>query len=124
MMALRNLWETKRSTECQNMTIEGHNGFGQHGSWLTTADVDALVAKPYVVALLNWLKAHNESDSTFWVADLADTPGWARRQFQNARQYLIDAGWNIPLTRPRPGHPVLYRWGGRHRGREKQNERV
>ena len=102
------------------MTIEGRNGFGQHGSWLTTADVDALFAKPYVVALLNWLKAHNESDSTFWVADgLADTPGWARRQFKNARQYLIDAGWNIPLTRPRPGRPALHRWSGRDRGREK-----
>ena len=107
------------------MAIEGRNGFGQHGSWLSMADVDALVAKPYVVALLNWLKAHNKSDSTFWVADgLADTPGWAPRQFKNACQYLIDAGWNIPLTRPRPGHPVLYRRGGRDRGEKKQNERV
>jgi hypothetical protein len=109
MMASRNLWGTKRSTGVSKYDHEGRNGFGQHRLWLTTADVDALVAKPYAVALLNWLKAHNKSDST--VADgLADTPGWARRQFKNARQYLIDAGWNIALIRPRPGHPVLCHW--------------
>jgi hypothetical protein len=40
-------------------TSKGRNRFGQHGSWLPLADVDALIAEPFTLELLNWLQARN-----------------------------------------------------------------
>jgi len=91
-------------------TSEGRNRFGQHGSWLPKADVDALIAEPFTLALLDHLQAHNGRDSTFWIADgLADVWGWPRRKLPEARERLIKAGRIIRIGRPRPGHPALYR---------------
>jgi hypothetical protein len=98
------------------ITEEGRNRFGQIGSWVPRSEVDALIGTPDALALLNWLKAHNGPDSTFWVADgLGVKLGWTRRQFTNARRYLIDGGWIVPLNRPRLGSPVRYRWIPKHR---------
>lgn len=94
------------------MTVEGRNRFGQHGSWLPTEQVDALVGDPCILALLCYLQAHNRPDSKFWVADgLGTALGWSRRQFKDARQLLIELGWIIPLNRPSPENPVEYCWG-------------
>jgi hypothetical protein len=94
-----------------NYTAEGRNRFGQHGSWLPLADVDALIVEPFTLALLGYLKAHNGPNSTFWIADgLADLWGWPRRKLSEARERLIKAGRIVRISRPRPGHPALYRW--------------
>ena len=94
------------------MTTEGRNRFGQHGAWLTTSDVDSLVAQPDVLALLVWLKARNCPNSKFLVADgLANLLGWSRRTFKAARRRLIQSKRIIPLNRPAPGVSVKYRWG-------------
>jgi hypothetical protein len=88
---------------------EGRNRFGQHGSWLLEADVDALIVEPHALALLNWLQAHNGPDSTFWIADgLADVLGWPRRVLTKAREQLIKAGRIIRIIKPRHGHPAQY----------------
>jgi hypothetical protein len=92
-------------------TSEGRNRFGQHGSWLTLADVDALIAEPFTLALLNHLKAHNAPDSTFWVADgFANVLKWPLRKFKKARERLINTGWIICISKRSPGHPAWYRW--------------
>jgi hypothetical protein len=92
------------------MQSEGRNRIG-HGSWLPTADVEALIAEPHMLALLNWLKAQNGPDSTFWIADgLAERWGWPRRKLKEARERLIEMGRIVRIGRPRPGHPALYRW--------------
>jgi len=94
------------------MTIQGRNRFGQHGAWLPTADVDALISDPYQLALVGYLKAHNAPHSTFWVADgLGEKLGWPRRKFKTARQRIVQTGVIVPLSKPRPGRPVAYRWG-------------
>jgi hypothetical protein len=94
------------------MQCEGRNRFGQHGSWLPQGDVDALIGEPHALALLNNLKAHNGPCSTFWIADgLAESWRWPRRKLTDARERLIETGRIIRISRPRPGHPALYRWG-------------
>lgn len=94
------------------MTTQGRNRFGRHGSFLSVADVDSLVSDPYLLALLNWLKAHNGPDSEFWVADgLASILGWPRRQFANARRRAIESGRISRTTPPRPGRAARFRWG-------------
>lgn len=93
-------------------TETGTNRVGQYGSWLTQDSVDAMVGDPHVLTLVAYLQAHNGLNSIFWVADgLQDTLGWSRRKFKSARRKLIDLGWIVPLTKPRLGHPVEYRWG-------------
>jgi hypothetical protein len=92
----------------------GSEQIWEHGAWITVNEVDSLVADPYELALLSWLDAHNRSDSKFLVADgLHKLLGWPRRPFQAARRRLIERGRLIPITRPRPGYAVLYRWGPR-----------
>jgi hypothetical protein len=106
---------TKVASSVWKMTTEGRNRFGQHGSWLTKADVDALINDPFELSLLSWLKAHNGPDSRFMVADgLAELLLWPRRKFRKARDRLIQSGRIIPLNKPSPGKAVLFRW--RHRG--------
>jgi hypothetical protein len=105
---------SKVSSSVWKMTVERRNHFGQHGSWLPTAQVDELVADPYTLALLSYLKAHNGPDRRFWVADglrLQPELRWSRRAFKNAREHLVELGWIIPLNRPSPENPVEYRWG-------------
>jgi hypothetical protein len=91
--------------------VERRNRFGQRGVWLPLADVDALIAEPSTLALLNWLHAHNGPESTFWVADgLADRLQWPQRKLAQARRRLIDTGHIICIRKRTRGHPALYRW--------------
>jgi Bifunctional DNA primase/polymerase, N-terminal len=104
-------------------TERGLNRFGQHGSWLVTDDVRAMVGDPYLLALVSFLKATNKPDSRFWVADgLAEVLEWPRERFQAARRRAIETGWITPLTVPKPGKPVYYKWGTAHE-RESRAER-
>ncbi len=97
-------------------TTEDRNWFGRHSSRLDLTEVDALVTHPYTMTLLNWLQAHHGPDNTFMIANgLANLLEWPRRPFQAARRQLIESGRIIPLNRPRPGRPVMYRWGRRDR---------
>src|SRR5690349_5804408 len=76
---------TQTAQSAWGYTGHAQNRFGQHGSWLPLAKVDALVADPRLMTLIVWLQAHNGPDAEFWVADgLAAQWGWPREQFQQA----------------------------------------
>lgn len=93
------------------MTLEGRNRFGQHGAFFPVADVDALVSDPYLLALLNWLRAHEAPSSEFWIADgLAEKLNWPRRQLADARRRAVEGGWISRLSPPGPGRPARFVW--------------
>jgi Bifunctional DNA primase/polymerase, N-terminal len=105
-------------------TERGLNRFGQHGSWLGTTDVRAIVGDPYLLALVSFLRATNKPDAHFWVADgLAEVLEWPRRKFADARRKAIETGWIIPLTAPKPGKPVYYKWGAAPGGKRAREQR-
>ncbi|EFI50087.1 bifunctional DNA primase/polymerase [Afipia sp. 1NLS2] len=94
-------------------TMDGTNRIGRHGAWLSEATLDGMVKDPYLTALIAWLQAKNGPDAQFWVADGLNPSmfDWPRRQFQRARRNAVRTGWIVPLTKPKPGEPVEYRWG-------------
>lgn len=94
------------------MTIEGRNRFGQHGAWFPLAEVERLVADPYLHALLSFLRAKNGQHSSFMVADgLANVLNWPRRQFSLARRRALEDGWIVMVSPPANGVAAMYRWG-------------
>lgn len=94
-------------------TVAGQNRIGRPGAFLSVAAVNSMVGDVYRMALITWLRAHEMPNAKFMVADgLAAVLGWPREQFQGARRRARAAGDIVPLNRPRPGKPIMYRWGG------------
>jgi hypothetical protein len=95
------------------MTIQGRNRFGQHGSFFPVAEIEKIVGDPYLVALLAWLRANNGPESVFMVADgLASRLDWPRRQLSAARQRAIAGGWIKQVSPAFDGHAARYVWNG------------
>ncbi|WP_407149870.1 bifunctional DNA primase/polymerase [Bradyrhizobium sp. ORS 86] len=93
-------------------TMDGTNRIGRHGAWLSAASLDEMVQDPYFTALIAWLQAQNGPDARFLVADgLREKFGWPREQFRRVRRKAVRTGWIVPLTKPKPGKAVEYRWG-------------
>ena len=99
----------------------GENRFGMTGSWLPTETVRSLAPHPYLFTLVNFLQAENRPNRIFWVADgLAKHLRWPRRQFVAARREAVRRGFIEMISKPRKGHPALYRFGPAIRqGRER-----
>jgi hypothetical protein len=104
-------------------TERGTNRFGQHGSWLTTQEVNRLVVEPDVLVLLSFLKANNGPDAEFMIANrLAEGPNaklpMNRKRLSSARDRLLELGY-VRQTRIAGGwdrNPALFKW--RRRGGE------
>jgi hypothetical protein len=107
-------------------TERGTNRFGQHGAWLTTQEVNQLVAEPDVLVLLSFLKANNGPDAEFMIANgLAEGPNaklpMNRKRLSRARDRILELGY-VYQTRAAGGWdrtPALFRWcrrGGEARG--------
>ena len=108
-------------------TARGENRFGMTGSWLPTDTVYAVMADPYLCTLVNFLQATNRPNRTFLVADgLAKRLGWPRRKFTLARREAVRRGFLEMISKPRQGHPALYRFGPptRRGGRASESEGV
>jgi hypothetical protein len=103
-------------------TEKGVNRFGQHGAWLSTADI-AYFAKSRLhveYMVLGFLLAHNGPDALFMVANsLAETLGFDRERFAKARGVLIDLGYIEQVRPPWRDHPALYRWRNRRERRDR-----
>jgi Bifunctional DNA primase/polymerase, N-terminal len=108
-------------------TERGQNRFGQHGSWLTTDEVNALVGEPNTLLLLTFLKANNGPDAEFMISNgLAEGPNaplpMGLKALQRARDRLIKLGY-VYQVRAAGGWdrlPALYRWRNRPRqGRQR-----
>ena len=92
-------------------TQEGRNRFGQHGAWIPLPEVDSMMQEPDAFALLAWLRAHQGSESTFWIANgLAENFGWRRHRFAAARSRLIELDYIVQIQKPFQGSNALYRW--------------
>jgi hypothetical protein len=76
-------------------TESGKNYFGQHAAWLPREEVNELVSHgPDVLSLLTFLRANQGPDATFMCANgLAETFGWHRIRFANARRRLIELSY-------------------------------
>jgi hypothetical protein len=106
---------------------EGRNRFGQRGVWFPSAIAQSLVADPYLLALVTWLKDQNKPNAKFLIADgLRHRFGdqWSRRDFEKARKRGVDQGWFVPTTQPRPGQAVLYVWGPKFHQAVQNNNQV
>jgi hypothetical protein len=109
-------------------TERGTNRFGQHGSWLTTQEVNRLVVEPDVLVLLSFLKANNGRDAEFMIANgLAEGPNaklpMNRKRLSSARDRLLELGY-VRQTRAAGGwdrNPALFKW--RRRGKKRSTQR-
>ena len=98
-------------------TERGLNRFGQHGAWLTTPEVNRLVAEPDVLVLLSFLKANNGPDAEFLIANgLSEGPNaklpMSRKRLSSARERLLELGY-VRQTRAAGGwdrNPALFKW--------------
>jgi hypothetical protein len=97
---------------------KGTNWFGAGPE--RQAEIDGLIAEPYIIALLEWCKVHHSRDNTLMLADgLSERLGWPRRAVPNARRSLVARGL---LVRVKQGNaysgPSLYRWPNRRAERD------
>ena len=70
-----------------------------------------MMQEPDAFALLAWLRAHQGSESTFWIANgLAENFGWRRHRFAAARSRLIELDYIVQIQKPFQGSNALYRW--------------
>jgi hypothetical protein len=93
-------------------TESGKNYFGQHAAWLPKDEVNELIGHgPDVLSLLTFLRANQGPESTFMVANgLADTFGWGRLRFAEARRCLIELGYLKPIRQAGYRTAALFRW--------------
>ena len=91
----------------------GQNRYGQHGAWLPTQEVDALLQSSQdAMLLLMFLRAHEAPWAKFWIANgLAERFGWTVKRLSDARKHLIERGDVVQVRPPRPGNPAEYVWG-------------
>jgi len=91
----------------------GLNRYGQHGAWLPTQEVDALLQSSQdALILLAFLRAYEAPWTTFWIANgLAERLGWTVKRLSDARKHLIERGDIVQARRPWRGHPAEYVWG-------------
>lgn len=100
--AARSAWQSNE---------RGENRFGQFGAFLTRSETTSMVATPYLLALLAWLKAENGPNSQFLIADgLAGLLGWPLPQLRKSRKALVDSGHIKMIRPPARGCAALYRW--------------
>jgi hypothetical protein len=96
-------------------TERGENRFGQTGAWLSTAEVNSLIAAdPDDLVLLTFLRANNGRRKPFIVANgLADKLGWTRKRLARARRRLERSHLQM-VKQPSSYHgAALYRWRSR-----------
>jgi len=98
-------------------TERGLNRFGQHGSWLTTHEVNKLIGEPNTLLLLTFLKANNRPDAEFMISNgLAEGPNarlpMNRKALSQARDRLIELSYvyQVRLAGGWNQLPALYRW--------------
>jgi hypothetical protein len=91
----------------------GLNRYGQHGAWLPTQEVDALLQSSQdALILLAFLRAYEAPWTKFWIANgLAERLGWTVKRLSDARKHLIERGDIVQVRRPWRGHPAEYVWG-------------
>ena len=78
---------------------------------MRVADIDALVADPHALSLLQWLQVHNGPNAEFMVANgLENLLGWPRLRFYQARQRLIDEGRITKVRGRGRALAARYRW--------------
>lgn len=93
------------------MTERGDNHIGQHGVYMQAGEIDDLTGDADAFFLLAFLRAHQGSASTFWIANgLAETFGWTVKRLAAARLVLIERKKVQMIRRPRQGHPAQYAW--------------
>ena len=106
-------------------TDQGLNRFGQHGAWLSTADIHYFVKHRLHVEhiLLSYLLAQNGPSAEFMITNsLAVVLGFDRERLARARAALIELGY-IEVVRPAwAKRPAIYRW--RHRRAQEQRRRT
>jgi hypothetical protein len=98
-------------------TERGLNRFGQHGSWLTTHEVNNLIGEPNTLLLLTFLKANNGPSAKFMISNgLAEGPNarlpMNRKALSQARERLIELSYvhQVRLAGGWNQLPALYRW--------------
>jgi hypothetical protein len=92
----------------------GQNRFGKHGAWFPLDEVKRMIDDQDAFLLLAFLRAHQGPDATFMCANgLAETFGWRRQRFAEAKRSLIDMGYLRVLRQAGQHNPALYRWGRR-----------
>jgi hypothetical protein len=93
----------------------GENRFGKHGAWFPLDEVGRMIdGNQDAALLLMFLRANQGPDATFMCANgLADTFGWRRQRFAEAKHRLIEMGYLKVLRQAGPQTPALYRWGRR-----------
>jgi Primase C terminal 1 (PriCT-1) len=98
-----------------NYTAAGKNRLGVRGAWMPLPEIASMMQEPDVLALLLWLRAQQNTDSTFWIANgLAESHfGWGRHRLVAARRRLLEEGVIVQIQKPRQGSPALYRWARR-----------
>jgi hypothetical protein len=90
----------------------GENRFGQHGAWFPAPEVATLLNDQDALILLAFLRAYQNRNSTFWIANgLHEHLGWRRHRLAAARRRLIELGYIVQIQKPRQGANALYRWG-------------
>lgn len=108
-------------------TERGTNRFGQHGSWLTTQEVNRLVVEPDVLVLLSFLKANNGPDAEFMIANgLAEGPNaklpMNRKRLSSARIGFLNSGTFARLGLQAGGIGIRRCSSGAAEEREKHRE--
>lgn len=92
-------------------TAEGRNRFGKHGAWFSLDEVERFNGESDEFFLLGFLRAHNQPEATFMVANgLAERLGWTLRRLVLARSHLIARGYLKIVRQARQHIAALYRW--------------
>jgi primase-like protein len=113
----------KTARSAWSYTERDMNRFGKTGAFLSTTEVDQLVATPDALALAIFLKAHNLPDSLFMVANgLGGRLNLSRRRLQAARKRL-EASHLERVRAPSEAGPALYRWKGPRQGGERRRRK-
>jgi hypothetical protein len=90
-------------------TQTGQNRFGQHGAWLSNAEIGMLMFEDQrALLLLAFLRSQNGPNAEFWIANgLAEKFGWAVTTLSAARKRLVQRGNVVQL---RKAYSTFYGW--------------
>jgi hypothetical protein len=105
MTVASNVWDYEAS---------GNNRCGTHGAWFPIEEIASMLhGDQDAFVLLAYLRAQQGPSSTFMCANgLAETFGWRRHRFAEARRRLIEMSYIVQIRKPHQGLPALFQWWG------------
>jgi hypothetical protein len=102
---------TNTAASAWGYTCQGLNRFGQHGVYLASEEIAAMIRDQDAFILLMFLRAHNGPHALFMCANtLTEKFSWTRHRLAAARSRLIELHYIKPVRQAGRGNPALFRW--------------